>query len=486
MVYRKLLAAFLWLGLAASPALAQPPTRPPTAFLGAVMGPMAVTSTSSNIAFSASTSTFPAVQVINDGAVGAFIAQGNSSVVAGTSGPTNLFIAPGEMQTLAINGTNLAAITVSGTTTLRIIQWTGNPSYSQNGLNSGSVAGKDAIFGSGLDGTVTISSGSTTLARDTMYENLTISGTGQLNTNGFRIFVSGTLDLSHAPANAINSITGVDAIAAVGSTASIGGMGARGTFLPNALFGRTGVNGSIGIGAAGTGSSGTTVLTNAKSNIAGSGGASGAVAGGAGGNPPALTASNALFVVPTTNIILTTNAGGIAGYAASQDGSSGGAGAGDGVNAGGGSGGGGSSSAIGIWANVIARGTNATSGVINARGGNGGNGGTAIAGNSGGGGGGAGAGGAVVYIVAGSFTGNTNANAINISGGNGGTGGNGVGTGLGGQGGTGAQAGSAQVVTLNPPAFVNRTSATIPATPALPSTLTGSNGSTGTALFGTL
>src|SRR5258708_7049394 len=40
-------------------------------------------------------------------------------------------------------------------------------------------------FGDGSDGTVTISSGTTTLARDMYYNNLTINGSGALVTNGY-------------------------------------------------------------------------------------------------------------------------------------------------------------------------------------------------------------------------------------------------------------------------------------------------------------
>lgn len=60
-------------------------------------------------------------------------------------------------------------------------------------------------FGGGTDGNLTISSGTTTLTRDTYYNNVTISGTAQIVTNGFRLFISGTLDLINASANAITA-----------------------------------------------------------------------------------------------------------------------------------------------------------------------------------------------------------------------------------------------------------------------------------------
>lgn len=45
------------------------------------------------------------------------------------------------------------------------------------------------FFGDGYDGDVSISSGTTILTRDMYYNNLTISGTGKINVNGWRIFV---------------------------------------------------------------------------------------------------------------------------------------------------------------------------------------------------------------------------------------------------------------------------------------------------------
>jgi hypothetical protein len=66
------------------------------------------------------------------------------------------------------------------------------------GLN----AGASALFGTGSDGDVTIT-GTVTLARDMNYRSLTVSGAGQLITNGYRVFVLDTLDITAAPAGAI-------------------------------------------------------------------------------------------------------------------------------------------------------------------------------------------------------------------------------------------------------------------------------------------
>jgi hypothetical protein len=51
----------------------------------------------------------------------------------------------------------------------------------------------DSIFGEGTDGAVTISSGTTYLTKDMYYTNLTINSGATLFTNGFRVFVNGTL-----------------------------------------------------------------------------------------------------------------------------------------------------------------------------------------------------------------------------------------------------------------------------------------------------
>jgi len=56
-------------------------------------------------------------------------------------------------------------------------------------------AGNDAIYGNGTDGDVTIST-DVTITSDMYYNNLNISGTGFLRTNGFRVFVRNTLTIN--------------------------------------------------------------------------------------------------------------------------------------------------------------------------------------------------------------------------------------------------------------------------------------------------
>jgi len=55
--------------------------------------------------------------------------------------------------------------------------------------------GNDSVYGTGSDGTVVIAS-NTSLSRDMYYNSLTINVGTMLNTNGFRVFVKGTLTLN--------------------------------------------------------------------------------------------------------------------------------------------------------------------------------------------------------------------------------------------------------------------------------------------------
>src|SRR5690349_14082058 len=66
-------------------------------------------------------------------------------------------------------------------------------------LSSGNVA---FSFSTGEDGNLTASSGTTTLTRDTYYNRVTLTGTGQIATNGYLLFAK-VIDLSQAGANAI-------------------------------------------------------------------------------------------------------------------------------------------------------------------------------------------------------------------------------------------------------------------------------------------
>jgi hypothetical protein len=78
-----------------------------------------------------------------------------------------------------------------------------------------------ALFGNGSDGNATIS-GATTISRDMYYNNLTIGSAGDLNLNGFRVFVAGTLTFMGA---GIMQNNGGDSVPGGGPGAPSGSVG---------------------------------------------------------------------------------------------------------------------------------------------------------------------------------------------------------------------------------------------------------------------
>lgn len=298
------------------------------------------------------------------------------------------------------------------------------------------------FFGSGNDGNLSISSGTTTLARNMYYNNLTISGTAVLNTNGFRVHVKGTLDISSAPAGAIvclNNVGGNLNGSNSNSTAgALGGGTPSNNEFPNQGGGGQGATATTGAGAE---AANVAASTSQIIGIAGEGGKGGAVGATAGGvSRPANQGVNSSQVDIQ---LLTTNLWGIIGAnmvrLSQAPGAPGGSsGAGDGTGSGGGGGGGGSAGGF-IWiaAATINRGASTAARAINADGGNGGNGFGPTSGgtNNGGGGGGGGAPGGLVYLIYRTLTGATATSALSATGGTGGAGGNGRGTGGGGNGG---------------------------------------------------
>jgi hypothetical protein len=95
----------------------------------------------------------------------------------------------------------------------------------------------DSTYGSGSDGSVTISS-NTTLTSDKFYYNLTINANTVLNTAGYRIFVKNILTLNSG------SVVGVAANSYVMNTGfsgsgSISGGGAPGQAVTNSLGGNS-------------------------------------------------------------------------------------------------------------------------------------------------------------------------------------------------------------------------------------------------------
>lgn len=298
-----------------------------------------------------------------------------------------------------------------------------------------SIAGLPLLyFGDGSDGDLSISSGVTTLTRDTFYHNVTITGTGSISTSGYRLFINGTLDITNAPADAITGSgnVGTNATSAAGATA------------PTAQGANTvGLAGTGGVGGTGSGTTGAVgtvgaTQTTANGNAGGGGGAGGLGASGAGG---ATVGASAVSGFSPINRYATDLLRGIVQIAGGAGGSGGSGGGGDGsAGAGGGSGGNGGRPTY-IAANNVSRGGSTAAGAISAKGGNGGNGFTPGGGNRGGAGAGGGGGGGWLYFLFGSLTGSTATNCIDVSGGNGGTGGAKTGTGVDGTGGQGASGG---------------------------------------------
>jgi hypothetical protein len=322
------------------------------------------------------------------------------------------------------------------------------PAYAQIGPIPGATSFTDPlIFGTGSDGTATavgcgaLSSGTVTLTRDINCSSITLSGTAAIQTNGFRIYVNGTLDISNAQTGAIvNTATG-NVYATV----------------PHILTGRGSIAGGTGNGTGGA--QGYPIAQGGSfggyAGTSGAGGASGGNTGGATASNIAAIGAQILLPNPLSFSLITFgNTGTVLANAAGYSGSSGGAGAGDGTNAGGAGGpGGAGGGAIYIAAYTIARGANTNASIIQTKGVAGTNGSNGAGGNAGGGGGGSGGGGGFIYIVVNSLTGSAIANALDVSGGTGGTGGTGQGTGKGGGGAAGGNGGQTQIVNTGASTF---------------------------------
>lgn len=291
-------------------------------------------------------------------------------------------------------------------------------------------------FGDGFDGDVVIDSETIILERDMYYNNLTLSGTGILNTNGYRVYVKEILDISEAQSKAIHCNGGnggngggiIDELPVIGSS---------GNFQPPNTLGGGGKAGAI---PTSTGNPGQSLFAGNGGNggngaVSGDGIHSVVTDGGEGG----ITLNNnynyrkweSNFIVPSIETFLDPY-----GYpydvnsATCIGGGSGGGSAGKGTESltyGGGAGAG--AGVLWISANKIKR-SNMVASIISAIGGNGGDGYYAegIVGYEGAGGAGAGGGG-WVYIAYYHLTGTTNINCIDVSGGNGGNGGHSADTG---------------------------------------------------------
>jgi hypothetical protein len=273
-------------------------------------------------------------------------------------------------------------------------------------------------FGDGSDGDVTIAAGTTTLTRDMFYNNLVVTGT--LATDGFRIFVKGTI----SGAGTIQGVTGnngSNGVNGANHAARTGGAGgtSSGTGPLKTVAGGAGGNSPLnGSGSAGTvGSSGGAGQTG-KSGGNGSAGADPLGAGGAGGVYGKGDAYKNSLIASGFYI---TNAGAIAALTTPSSGGGGGGGSSDSggsTDGGGGSGGGGGASG-GTILLVVKNWTGTfTITSVGGNGGNGGNGDAVVQGGNGGGGGGGNGGTAIIIYGSKTWTG-----SYTLTGGTGGTGG---------------------------------------------------------------
>lgn len=233
-----------------------------------------------------------------------------------------------------------------------------------------------SLFGDGSDGDVTIT-GTVTLSREMLYNNLTVASGAVLDTANYRVWVRGTLTnygVIHCDGYSANSRYGAPR---------------REAYM---TFGRSGKGGAGGTGAGSAGGF-TYVLEGGLGGRGGSGGSGSAGAGGsspAGGYPSGFPRLRTLFDLMMMCFI--RHRGLTDDYPwgdvwCVDGGCGGGGGGGDGTNYGGGGGGGGGI----VW---IAARKIINNGTIRARGGNGY---SPTVGNCGGGGGGGGGGIVLIY-----------------------------------------------------------------------------------------
>lgn len=289
------------------------------------------------------------------------------------------------------------------------------------------------LLGTGEDGDVIIS-GTTTLARNTFYNNLTITGTGILRPAGFSVYVKGTLTIN--PGGVIDRLGGDG-----GNGGNTGAAGTAGAAVTQNEFGSStagsaGAVGTTGAGAQAANVSGSTSYISAQAGSGGFGG-NGASAGGIRRNGSSTTyrPNNTIPFFPGYLYAASVKT-------ASQSAPGGASGGGSGSNNGGGGGGGGS----GGGGLIIFCDSLDNQGTISVAGGNGGNGGSPTTGNCGGGGGGGGGTGGAIFIICKTVT---NLGTLNISGGTGGAGGSGSGGGSAGEAGTAGTAGKYRVYELS-------------------------------------
>ena len=232
------------------------------------------------------------------------------------------------------------------------------------------------IFGNGRDGAVTISGTPTSLSSDMYYTDLTVPSGKSLNTQGYRVFVSGTLTNAGVIYRRPNNGAGG------------GSGGAGGASIPdaNTLGAPAGGSSPVATGNGGAGANSTNVTTSLGGNGGAGGNSSGGQTGGAGGTVGYSQTAYPLAFPACVQLVNWSRAT----LTAVAPGASGGSGATTNLGRGGGGGSGGGCVV------VVAKKIDNTGGVIHARGGDGGAGNSNAA--NGGGGGGGGGGGVLVVV----------------------------------------------------------------------------------------
>jgi hypothetical protein len=299
-----------------------------------------------------------------------------------------------------------------------------------------SAAEHATVFGDGSDGDLALTSGTVTLSNNANYRNLSISGTGELKTNGYKLRVSGVCDLTGASTLrhlTADGLTG-GASPATAATAGTGGAGALGGA------------GKVTAGDAGSSASDVDSGNGGGGLFGGAGGSSTGGAGGAGGSGGDTGGVVNYGIEPLQRALggaMTLAEGGAGG-------GGGGGGAGDNVSAAGGGGGtGGNGGGVLDLAFAVLKVSSSTLlGTVSAKGGDGDNGVTPPAGDRGGGGGGNGGGGGYAHIVIGMQIG-AKTGWVSCVGGTGGNGGDGPGAGNNGAGGCGGSGGTIHIFNLS-------------------------------------
>lgn len=364
------------------------------------------------------------------------VAKGGTNLTSVTAGDMLYALAPNVLAKLPIGATNQVLIVSGG-----IPGWGTSP----QSLGFGSAQ----LTGDGSDGDVTITTTGNTitgllsagvLIRDAYFHNLTFNSGGQIRCGGYKIYVSGTLNMANASPGAI------DASGSTGVSGASNGNGGAGGF--NYANGTGGTIGAGGFNSATGGLSTTTNGgngTNASTTFFQAGGKAGA--GGLGGTGAGINPGGSGGTAPSPTVHLYPRRltedfmRGAAYMCGGSGGAGGGAGGGDDINTGsGGGGGGGSAGVIVVFADTINRG-GGTVACLTARGAAGGTPVNVVGSNPGGGGGGGGSGGGFIYLVYNILTGSTTTGFASVTGGAGGNGGNAIGTGTGGTGGNGAESG---------------------------------------------